>query len=180
VSAPVRTSNDERNDPAQLWTAAAAAVPRATRRRLFGQLMLGVVAVPGLFELFLVGRWATSWAGGSWMIGLLLGVHLAAIAIALGPTIRPFAADDDSLVARLTARYVDRLQRLRALRRALLIEVLVLWLQPVVLSVVAGAQLRWGVWFTIAVATVWIVVPLERIALAQRNEGGRLGVRDLR
>ncbi|NOT08647.1 MAG: hypothetical protein HOP28_10640 [Gemmatimonadales bacterium] len=181
MSVPMPASDEHRDDPVSLWGRAASGVRREMRRRRLTQAMFGLLAIPGLIELTLIWRWSLSQSSPSWLLGTAFAIHFGLVVVALGPAIRPSgAADTRSLLHRLTVRYAGRIERLRLLRYALFAETLLLGLVPVARALIGDGPLRWDAFFTLAVATLSVVWPLERIALAQRSESRRLAASDLR
>ena len=167
---------------AQAWRAAAAGARRAVLRRRLRLLLLAAVALPGVCWFatmlpWLLGAVVPSPAVERLLapLRLLVAVHLAAVALALGPAVRPAAM---ARLGALARRYAARGERLRDLRRALVVEVALLFVQAPLATLLTGATLQWGIGFTVAVATLWVVWPLERIARAQQREGERLAARE--
>ena len=167
---------------AQAWQVAAAGAHRTVLRRRVGLLLLAAVALPGVYWFatmlpWLLGAVAPSPALGRMLAELrvLVAVHLAALALALGPTVRVRAGGRLEGLAR---RYAARAERLRDLRRLLVVEAALLFAQAPLAALLLDATLRWGPAFTVAVATLSVAWPLERVARAQQHEGERLAARD--
>jgi hypothetical protein len=172
---------------ADAWRTLATATPRLARRRRLWHAALAIVAVPGALWLGVLLWWAARFvreaSGEPGMLpfarlALVLGAfHLAAVVVATAPSLRVRAADEApaSRVRALVHRYGERVARLRALRRALVVEIALLAAQTLYVAVTAGHGPRFGLAFSIAVAALWTVAPLERIARASVRVGERLG-----
>lgn len=155
------------------WAVAAARAPRIAARRVLVRAVLLAAMLPGGLLLFNVGSWAVRDGAGVPFVAITL--HVAIILVALGLPARSDTLQMESLYLRASRDYLgSRVGRLRAIGRALLIEVVVLFLHPLLMTVIAGHRLQWPVYFVIAFGAWIINWPLHRLAMAQRHEADRL------
>jgi hypothetical protein len=149
---------------------------RARRVRRFARYALALpVMALGAMQMGAVYHWATRTA--TWWALVPLVLHALAIALAVGlPVVSRASLGKDvrGFRASIVAGFGDRAARLRALKDTVLLEAALLFAWPLVTTAFTGGVLRWGVGFTIAVCSLAVLWPLQRIAVAQRAEGERL------
>ena len=162
------------------WAVVASRVPGIAARRAMRSFVLRAalvcMMVPGIVHTRNLVVWALRLGQASALA--LIATHFIALLIAVGlPTMTPASSEyAQSFLGRARARYGDRSERLRALSRAIALEIALWFAYPPIMLMVADRRLQWPVGFVIA-ATSWTIVwPLYRIALAQRREAERLTV----
>lgn len=163
---------------ATTWAIAAARAPAIAWRRSIARAFLALLTIPGTLELSNLVLW--SLRSGQPALIALIGLHALALGLAVGvPAFRADPATDPAIFrASLARRVGDRTDRLRALRRAVLGETVLLFTWAPLFSLATGARLQWGVPFVIAFFATSIIWPFERMALAQRDEVHRLIAED--
>lgn len=162
------------------WADVATRARARHVRRLLVTLALMLVMVAGLFQfgniLLWVVRTTTWWAlvpAGLHALGILLAIGLPAFSGA------SLSVVPSGFKRQMADRFGDRFARLRALRTVVTAEAAMLFAWPLLRYVATGEQIRWGVTFTVAICSLAILWPLQRIANAQRAESRRLlGVDD--
>ena len=157
------------------WRELALEAPRlADRRNLIRRTALALVTVPGLWLLY--GLTIYGLRFDPVVLGLVV-LHVVALAACwLPPRATRPAGDPDpvSRLGRLGRDLADRRGRLALLRRIVTVEVLATFLWPPLVTLLTGDQLRWSAGFTLALAMLLVLRPLELIARAEAREGSRL------
>lgn len=158
----------------EAWARAAVRAPRVAWRR--GLLLAGLVllAIPGALLLGNVAFWAIRWAQPAPVAVIVL--HLAVMVLAVGAPIGPARGDEvpGDQLSRLATEYAVRIRRLRLIRLGIVWEAAVLFIGPPLTMLLTGEPPRWSAFFVIAMATLIVIWPLERVARAQWSEAQRL------
>lgn len=168
---------------------AAVTVPSATLRRWGGlaiptqrkawrdrirRALLLLAMLSGLGLLGLLVRYGARFGDP----GLLLAVlaHLLALAWSWPPMRggKAAAASPVSHLCDLAAVIRRRRNRLALLRRAFIVETMIAFWAPVLTAQRTGLPLHWSSWFTLAVAMVCLIRPIEIATAALDRERHRL------
>lgn len=160
---------------ARLWIDAAGRARARRARRVVGYALAIPVMALGAMQMGAIYQWATRTA--TWWALVPLTLHALAIVLAVGlPVVSgaSLAKDVRGFRATMVSGFGDRVARLRALKDTVLLEVALLFAWPLVATAFTGGVLRWGVGFTIAVCSLAVLWPLQRIAAAQCDESERL------
>ena len=160
------------------WARAAARAPGIALRRWLLRAALPLLTIPGLVHAYRVAVWALKTGQGD--VFFVIALHAAAIALALLiPGRAPaLTTEPGNFRERMLTRYADRADRLNALGRAALLELLVTFAYPPLMTLVAGHPLRWPVYFVVAFVACTVIWPLERLAAVERREAQRLTALD--
>jgi hypothetical protein len=157
----------------ELWSRLGAAAPRIALRRTIRGFAFAVVGLTGFVWLLLIGY---TLRRPEPAVSLMCLVHLVAVLLAAGPSRRSRDELDgaESRLRLLVRRYNDRYERLRTLQRALFLELAFAVVQGLATAYFFESPPRLGPAFMVGFMSLWVVMPLARVARAQRTESERL------
>jgi hypothetical protein len=138
-----------------------------------------LVTLPGVWLLYQLVRYGVS----AWEPAVLVpvGGHLILLASCFLPRRARFDQTAPAMIT-LTAlgtRLVQRHDRLVLLRRLVVLELMASFGYPILAGLLGAEPIRWGPWFTLSLAMLVVLRPLEMMTRAERREGRRLVHRTL-